>query len=333
MWNLDFLRSVFPPFCLHPKLNAMHIIALEYILAIYPMVLIILTYLTVCLHDRYSLVVSLCRPVHKILACVRKEWSIRGSLVQTFASLLVLSYVKILNTSFELLNRVSLLDMSGKHLNQSYLYIAGTIEYFGHSHLPFGILAIAMLVVFNILPVMLLLLYPYQWFQKIFTCGRYKQYLVIFTDAFYGYYKPNPKCSLSFSAAYFISYFVILYTLSIFNDYTMLFFSSFYLVLLASAVIILRPYKAQSWNTVNFVLILCAAFLYSTEVMKLYLKVYEPHLHRLIDSVIMLISSSVWCFIILYIFFILIIPLYKRIKRVASKKVLKRNSELPLLHN
>ena len=99
LWNLDFLRIFYPPFCLHPRLTSMHVLAMEYIVALYPMMLIAVTLLAVNLHDRYPLVVSAWRPVMKVLRCLRRQWDIQGSLVQAFATFFTLTYVKILNCS------------------------------------------------------------------------------------------------------------------------------------------------------------------------------------------------------------------------------------------
>ena len=43
--NLDFFRTLYPYFCLHPDLNILHIASLDFIVAVYPFVLIALTYL------------------------------------------------------------------------------------------------------------------------------------------------------------------------------------------------------------------------------------------------------------------------------------------------
>ena len=63
IWNLDFLRLVYTPFCLHPHTNTLQVLALDYIIAIYPLLLIALSYLLVLLYDRnVSLVVCLWKP-------------------------------------------------------------------------------------------------------------------------------------------------------------------------------------------------------------------------------------------------------------------------------
>ena len=44
IWNLDFFRMVYSPFCLNPHTSTLQVLALDYVVAIYPLVLIGLTY-------------------------------------------------------------------------------------------------------------------------------------------------------------------------------------------------------------------------------------------------------------------------------------------------
>ena len=50
--NLDFFRGVYPSFCLHPQLNVIHILFLDYIIALYPFLLIFITYILLTLYQR-----------------------------------------------------------------------------------------------------------------------------------------------------------------------------------------------------------------------------------------------------------------------------------------
>ena len=50
IWSLDFFRLVYSPFCLHPSATTLQVLSLDYIIAAYPLVLIILTYILVTLH-------------------------------------------------------------------------------------------------------------------------------------------------------------------------------------------------------------------------------------------------------------------------------------------
>ena len=204
IWNLDFFRSVWSPFCLHPEMTAMQVLALDYLIAVYPLFLIFLTYIAVSLHDRYPIVVKMWRPAYRVFSCIRKEWNIRGSLVQAFATFLILSYVKILNVSFDLLIPIHLKDVKGEYLNHTYLMNNADLVYFGPEHLPYGILAISMLVIFNLLPMILLLLYPCRCFQRCLNvCGVRSHLLHTLMDAFQGCYRHQPRDCRYFAGIYF----------------------------------------------------------------------------------------------------------------------------------
>ena len=49
IWNLDFLRLVYTPVFLQPHTNTLQVLALDYVIAVYPPLLIALSYLLVLL--------------------------------------------------------------------------------------------------------------------------------------------------------------------------------------------------------------------------------------------------------------------------------------------
>ena len=57
VWNLDFFRSVYKSACLHPSLTTLQVLSLDYIIAAYPLVLIVVMYAMVELYSRN------CRPM------------------------------------------------------------------------------------------------------------------------------------------------------------------------------------------------------------------------------------------------------------------------------
>ena len=88
IWNLDLFRSIHPPFCIHPHMSALQIVSLDYIIAVYPMIMVLLTYTMVYLHDRFFVAIWLSRPVYACLRHLRKEWNIS---IGAFATMLLLS--------------------------------------------------------------------------------------------------------------------------------------------------------------------------------------------------------------------------------------------------
>ena len=255
IWNLDFFRVLYSPFCIHPDMSSIQVLALDYMIGVYPLLLIFLTYILVALHDRYSIVVRMCRPMYRVFMCVQKKWDIRGSLVQAFATFLLLSYVKILNVSFDLLFPVRLRDTKGEILNnETYLYNDAEVVYFGKEHRFFAILALSMLLVFNILPIVLLLLYPCRCFQRCLSkCGVHSQTLCTFMDAFQGCFLSQPRECRYFAGIYLCVRILVQCTFFIIIDNTSFFIIACYFILIAILLLFAKPYRNSLHNKTDVV--------------------------------------------------------------------------------
>ena len=166
IWNLDFFRSLPLNICL--DLTTLQILALDYAIAVYPLVLVIITYVVIELHTRgCRVLVWLWRPFHR--SCVRftRIMDIQSSIVKTFATFLLLSYVKLLNTTLDILLPVKLYHItSNKNDYGWYIYYDASYQYFSKNHLPYAITSIALFIVFGVSPLILLILYPMSCFQK-----------------------------------------------------------------------------------------------------------------------------------------------------------------------
>ena len=138
MWNLDFFRMSFKPLCLH---STVQVISLDYVIACCPLLLILFTYLLVKIHDNSVMIQNIWNPMAWLLA-----WFSKGSiatsisLIKVFSTFFLLSYVKVLNTSLDLLMPVQAVNMTG-HVMGTYSYYNGSLEYFGPEHRPYAILA------------------------------------------------------------------------------------------------------------------------------------------------------------------------------------------------
>ena len=280
MWNLDFFRSLYRPFCIHPKMSTLHVLALDYLVGVYPIFLIFLTYIAVTLHDRYPLVVKIWRPVYRVFICIRQEWDIRGSLVQTFATFLVLSYVKIFYVSFDLLTPVYLKTVDGGTLNQTYLFNAGDLVYFGSEHLPFGILAVFMLTVFNILPMVLLFLYPCGWFRKCLSfCGASNHVLHTFMEAFQGCYRHQPRDCRYFAALYLLLRILNNLSSVVFIFTPSLAVSCFLFILVILSLVLIAPYRKDAHNKIDILFFLAGLSIFPLTYLVSFRWPYGNHVH------------------------------------------------------
>ena len=257
-FNLDFIRGVYSPFCLSPHLSTIQVTALDYLIGVYPLLLILVTYSLVKLHDNFSVVVRLWKPFNRCFALLDRQWNMKGSLVDAFATFLLLSYVKMLNVSLDLLTPVSVYGTNGAALNTSYVYIDGTVEYFGEEHRPYGILAIVALLVFNVLPVVLLCLYPCPCFQRCLNrTGLRCQALHIFMDSFQGCYREELRYCKYFSAVYLLARIGTIACFSLTLSYRAFWIVEvFFLIFPAMLVAVIRPYRDNKYNIIDIVLLL-----------------------------------------------------------------------------
>ena len=168
VWTLDILRSLHPKICLNVSILTLS--ALDYALALYPLLLTVLSYILIELHDRnYRLIVFLWKPFRCVFTLVRRNWNIRTTIIDAYATFFLLSFVKVLNTSLDILTPTAATDLTSGNTTWV-LYLDGTVDYFGADHLPYAILAILLCTVFTLVPTLVLVLYPFQWFQKVLAC-------------------------------------------------------------------------------------------------------------------------------------------------------------------
>ena len=72
---------MYHPFCLHPFMTTIQVFSLEYLVGVYPLLLVAITNFLVKLHDRYSIVVYLWRLCYKVSSCFSSKLNI--SLIAT----------------------------------------------------------------------------------------------------------------------------------------------------------------------------------------------------------------------------------------------------------
>ena len=255
LWSLDAFRSFNSNFCLHPNLTKLQILMLDYLAALYPMVFIILTYLIVNLHGKNRTFAWLCRPFCICLHHFKKEWNIENSLIKAFATLIMLSFVKILYITFEVLSYTHYYDMNYKN-SPSLIHADPNFKYLGMEHLPSVIVAISVSFTFNCLPFLLLCVYPYSYTRRfLHYTGLNSQALSALMDALQGCYKIKPKFLQSFSAVCFLANFLsvsMYFGLDNSLYHTGISYILFVWTLLLS---LLAPYRYEAHNLISILLI------------------------------------------------------------------------------
>ena len=153
IWNLDFFRAVIPNICLN--IGTLEALALDYAIAIFPLLLILLSYFLISLYDNnLYCMVCLWRPFQKLFSLFKRNWDVRTSVIDSFATFFLLSYVKIVSVSCDLLIYTNVYHLSGDMSRR--LYFDPSLPYMGKRHLPYAILAILLLTVFILFPTLIL---------------------------------------------------------------------------------------------------------------------------------------------------------------------------------
>jgi hypothetical protein len=251
VWNLDFFPLFYKPFCLHPKMTIVQALTLNYLVALYPLVLLLVVWLLfVKLHSQnVTVIVALWRPFKALHRPFLRNLNVKSSLIESFATLYFLSAMKIQSVSVDLLVPTALFLVDGSHKNM-YLYLAGDVEYFGNEHLFYGLLAFFCLAIIAVLPGLLLFLYPCGFFQKFLNkikCNFVA--LRIFMDVFQGSYKNGTNGTRDyrfFSGVFFFTRFILIANFVVLNCAFILMVSGVIITALGFSVAILRPQRTYS---------------------------------------------------------------------------------------
>lgn len=128
------------------------------------------------------------------------------------------------------------------------LYYDGTLDYFGKDHLPYAVIATIMLFLFTIMPISVLLLYQFSFFQKILQCTRLdSSFFQKVMHSLQGSYKDGTEPGTTdyrwFSAVDLISRFM-LYIAFILTQGDLFFpLAVLAIILLVILLIVIQPYK------------------------------------------------------------------------------------------
>ena len=168
IWSLDFFRSVIPPFCVSSNTVTVHALALEYLVAFYPIFLII--------HVSNSMTTIL----DQLFGCGScftdilftsggQSWDSKASIINAFTTFLLLTFSKVLYlchshccTSF--ISTIILVVQGSRKVcffNSRMLH-TGALYICSSSYLRLGSVYSS--------PTILLILYPTRLFRKCVSC-------------------------------------------------------------------------------------------------------------------------------------------------------------------
>ena len=143
---------------------------------------------------------------------------------------------------------------------------------YSRDHIPYAIVAILMVLIFNVLPLFLLCVYPCHCFQRCLnrsgcTChnrnGCTCCILHVFMDTFQGIYKEEPL-----DCRYFAGFYLFLRCMNIVlcaSTRNAIYHSSAIILFIIALIllVIFKPYKRSIRNTVDIVIFLIVIALYA----------------------------------------------------------------------
>ena len=249
IWNLDFINFLYNDIngkgisiCISEKTTPLGAISFWYLIALYPLVLIVLMYVCVNMYGKgYKCFICALRPIHRVLARFWRMFDIQPSLVHTAASMYTLCFTQLAAISFKIL-------YSNNNPTEPVFFYDYRQKYFRGWHGLAGTFAIVVLVLL-ITATMYLLLYPFRLFQKCISSAKInKDLLISLSDALTGPYKDGTENTWDYR--YFVGiHFAVRLVVMVFYYIPLKYGFGIYIletvicIFMFSAVVIFRPYK------------------------------------------------------------------------------------------
>ena len=275
--NLNVPSFLLPPNCFSEGLDALHMVILEYIRVIYPLLLCALLYVLIELHGcNCKLVVIAWKPFSHCVTRIRRCFNSKTSVIDVFVTFILLSYTKFTMVSVFTLLPVNTWDGNGSYSGKV-LFIDGNIKFFGHYHLKFVALVFVLSSIFILLPLTFLLFYHTRPFQNLLTkCHLQRLALMTFIDIFQGHYKDGTNGTRDlryFSGIYLVlQLFVVIFRCLTTTKEEYVFYSTIVCLVSSGLFFCAQPYKQQRYNMLDGMI-----FLYVSAITCLYLLLKSKH--------------------------------------------------------
>ena len=313
IFNLDFLENFIRPLCLGTGLNALDALQMDYIVATFPLIMILLVLLALkikssCSSFRYNILLrrhgrqqlhdyisevespTIQVPRSRVPRCMQvvckwiQNWQAGESLLHAFSAFLLLSYTKFALTSSYIVNLHPILGANGSQIGPRRAYYAGhftehDVMYIWRYYVP----SCFIIVIIGVIPIMLLW-YPIIWLEKCIHRVEWIWHFYpvtkihVFMDTFQGCYRDDRR----FFAA---MYFVFRLTINVGYILTDTWLQQFIVQQIACTVFIVVfvlcwPYRDEKW-IFNYVDFLMLANLAIVNALSLYLFAFSQNNHGL----------------------------------------------------
>ena len=290
IWNLDFLRFItfIPPVCVSEGLKNSHVILLSYVSAIYPQVLILITYTLIQLHNsKYGkCLVWACRPMRtRVMIGIRRNFDDKNTVLDVFTTFLVLSYSKLVLVALVSMAFTEIQTADGT-ASIKVMTFDTTMEFLSPEHFPIAAIGMLVALTFGVGPPLFLLLHPTGLIGKCLRKkDKLKRVLAIvnhIAERFQADYRDGMEGGprLTFLAGMYMviasaSYFVFL--LEQVSALLSWFGTAMWMIIVSLFILTVRPHKEHYMNVVSGLLMSLPALYCTLFVMYVYNIVLIPN--------------------------------------------------------
>ena len=267
IWYSQYIQVWTAQFSLLVNISAIQVVALQYLSALYPLLFILLSCTMIRLHySGCKILICLWRPFQYLQYRLGVNFDPISSIVHTFSTFLLLAYTKVLVVSFSLIAPSRIYNQTDE-LSYKIMSYDASIHFLSRQHLPYFALALCMLTFCGV-PLLVLLLYPVQWFQRFLnktTPPSLRLILYKFADSYMGCYRDRTsskggECRY-FASLYFLFRIVYLSCL-FFTKYSYVWLALVMVPMIISSLFaILQPYREKWLNVVDAVAFSLGAFI------------------------------------------------------------------------
>ena len=256
IWSLNVPSGAIYKLCPDRNLPPLAALSVQYINAVFPLVLIVIAFVLIKLYQRDFKPVSLLWvPFRACCTRLRRRIDSQTSIIDAFATFVFLSYTKFTYISLILLAPTRVYNITGHVVNHVPLY-DGTLDYWDKSHRIFILIAVIVLLVFVIPLPCLLFFYSTNRFQRCLHCCRLNSHVLsVFVNAFQNGFKDgseNTKDYRFFAGIIFITRFTIFALFAFVGDYFLLFTCVAIVIAINIGLYIgFQPYKKNIFNRIE----------------------------------------------------------------------------------
>lgn len=262
VWNLEFFKGVFPGICLNESLKTLDILVINYVKALYPMILLALCYVCIKMYDaNFRVLHFMWKPFRYCRKSIYKTNQPKTSIIDAFATLIVLSYSKFIYVSFPLVSLISIYEIGDdatttapQKLNYRYYFDPDEVLHHSMPNFIYFILGILVLFIFVGLPPLFLILYPLQFTQSCISKLNVRVQITLrtFADTFLGGFRDGTNGKLDcrwFAGLYLILRVIVLIVFSSIAKWDTQYLVQQVICILAILLFALvRPYKEEFYN-------------------------------------------------------------------------------------